>query len=63
MNDTNCPNCGAIINGPKCEYCGTVFRRDDSDCIQLDGTAIIKAYEKGLMTPNELRRRLSLEFI
>lgn len=22
---TNCPNCGAIISGPKCEYCGTRF--------------------------------------
>lgn len=22
---TNCPNCGAPITGPKCEYCGTVF--------------------------------------
>lgn len=23
---TNCPNCGAVITGPKCEYCGTVFK-------------------------------------
>lgn len=22
---TNCPNCGAVITGPKCEYCGTRF--------------------------------------
>lgn len=22
---TNCPNCGAIINSKKCEYCGTHF--------------------------------------
>lgn len=22
---TNCPNCGAVITGSKCEYCGTVF--------------------------------------
>ena len=22
---TNCPNCGAPITGPFCEYCGTVF--------------------------------------
>ena len=22
---TNCPNCGAIITGVKCEYCGTNF--------------------------------------
>ena len=24
----NCPNCGAPIKGPKCEYCDTIF--DDS---------------------------------
>lgn len=23
---TNCPNCGAVITGPKCEYCRTVFK-------------------------------------
>lgn len=22
---TNCPNCGAVITGVKCEYCGTDF--------------------------------------
>lgn len=22
---TNCPNCGAPLNGIKCEYCGTAF--------------------------------------
>ncbi len=22
---TNCPNCGAVITGDKCEYCGTMF--------------------------------------
>lgn len=22
---TNCPNCGAVITGDKCEYCGTYF--------------------------------------
>jgi len=25
-NITNCPNCGAIITGNKCEYCGTKFQ-------------------------------------
>lgn len=24
-NRTNCPNCCAVITGPICEYCGTVF--------------------------------------
>ena len=22
---TNCPNCGAVITGVECEYCGTNF--------------------------------------
>ncbi len=25
VEKTNCPNCGAPINGIKCEYCGTQF--------------------------------------
>ena len=25
MSNTNCPNCGAPITGPECEYCGTKF--------------------------------------
>lgn len=24
----NCPNCGAVITGDKCEFCGTVFQKD-----------------------------------
>ena len=27
----NCPNCGAPINGEKCEYCGTRFKDDTED--------------------------------
>ena len=26
----NCPNCGAPINSPACEYCGTAFARQDA---------------------------------
>ena len=25
MRMTNCPNCGAVITGPQCEYCNTRF--------------------------------------
>lgn len=25
LRPLNCPNCGAVINGSKCEYCGTTF--------------------------------------
>lgn len=28
---TNCINCGAPINGNKCEYCGTVYRNRRGD--------------------------------
>lgn len=43
-NMTNCPNCGAVITGDKCEYCGTVFRRkEDNINILLDGRAIARA--------------------
>lgn len=24
MAESNCPNCGAPINGPQCPYCGTI---------------------------------------
>lgn len=60
MSDTNCPNCGAVITGPKCEYCGTVFKHDDSNCIFLDGNAIIESIAAGIITPNEARRRMGL---
>ena len=30
---TNCPNCGAPITGPFCEYCGTIFDSDYSQRI------------------------------
>ena len=29
MIPTNCPNCGAVITGHTCEYCGTVFNSED----------------------------------
>ena len=25
----NCPNCGAVRTGAKCEYCGTVFEFEE----------------------------------
>lgn len=31
----NCPNCGAVITGSKCEYCGTVF--ETKNIINLKG--------------------------
>lgn len=31
----NCPNCGAVITGSKCEYCGTIF--ETKNLINLKG--------------------------
>ena len=28
---TNCPNCGAPIEGGKCPYCGTNFRKREAE--------------------------------
>ena len=25
---TNCPNCGAVIVGDKCDFCGTIFKEN-----------------------------------
>ena len=36
MNEQqNCKNCGAILTGNKCEYCGTVYG-DDEQAIYID---------------------------
>lgn len=31
---TNCPNCGAPLNGNKCEFCGTEINLIDEDAIR-----------------------------
>lgn len=36
----NCPNCGAPIDGEKCQYCGTVFY--DFAAINIDKPSYIK---------------------
>lgn len=64
MQQTNCHNCGAVITGPECEYCGTRF-----PCMaelmpkipsHKDQTTQKTMYEYalGLITLNEARRRL-----
>lgn len=54
---TNCPNCGAPITGPVCEYCGTMHKSHYSG----DASYICSLVEYGLITPNEARRRLGLD--
>lgn len=44
VSDTNCPNCGAVVTGPTCEYCGTRFRRSRAveDIIQENQLLLAK---------------------
>lgn len=36
----NCPNCGAVVEGEKCAYCGTVFL--DFAAIQMGAPSYVK---------------------
>ena len=42
---TNCPNCGATLNGNRCEYCGTLFY----DFSEIDPTKPFHCRIKNLM--------------
>lgn len=46
MTQTNCPNCGAVITGPKCEYCGTAFEdyKVIATAVCADGEEIVEEY-------------------
>jgi len=50
MKLTNCKNCGAVLTGNKCEYCGTQYfdfcevKPNKPVYIQVDKDAWIKAY-------------------
>ena len=47
---TNCPNCGAPITGPECEYCGTWFPE-----LERTTEAEIKARTKTLADQEYIR--------
>lgn len=40
MRQTNCPNCGAPIEGVKCGYCGTMFY--DLADLKIGGTSYLR---------------------
>ena len=54
---TNCHNCGAVITGPTCEYCGTRFEfepvKDDCVYLDIDGCSFAAALQAGMITTNE----------
>lgn len=54
----NCPNCGAPITGPKCEYCGTIFGHRLTQSESL--TMILDEIDSALLTPNEVRELMGL---
>ena len=68
---TNCHNCGAVITGPTCEYCGTRFEFEPvKEPENLEFKVGISASEAqlafyefmlGTITPNEARRRISYD--
>lgn len=48
---TNCVNCGAILHGDKCEYCGTEYNdlkkecdKQNDVCIELQNGVCIEFY-------------------
>lgn len=65
---TNCPNCGAVITGPICEYCDTRFPWfDESKYVPAENykayqnkidrlLAECKTIECSVLTANEYRR-------
>lgn len=55
----NCPNCGAPIVAPVCDYCGTRHYYGPED-VEVT-SKIVNAVESGLMTPNEARGLLGLK--
>ena len=41
----NCPNCGAVITGNKCEYCGTVFKEKKTAKFSIATEELMKALD------------------
>ena len=52
----NCKNCGAPLSSYpcKCEYCGTVYGKEDAD-------DILVKFESGIITANEACRMIGLQ--
>lgn len=58
---TNCHNCGAVITGPTCEYCGTRFNIKVVDVVDVDFreesiVSFAAALQASMITTNEARR-------
>ena len=58
----NCPNCGAPVTGPRCEYCGTLFL--DFGALSMDAPTYIRIrmedkylFFRGIIRDIELKSR------
>lgn len=60
---TNCKNCGAVIKGDSCEYCGTVFSCMAAKEEETEITTEITYYANNLpvLTLNEVRKSFGLK--
>ena len=59
MHDTNCPNCGAPIRKPVCEYCGTMLSDGglvDHDMVELYADGEV-AFVFDMPRPSEQMKR------
>lgn len=60
----NCPNCGAVITGATCEYCGSVFsNKAEIEPIKVEPSKIIPLLHGKALTPNEARKQVWLEHL
>lgn len=68
---TNCRNCGAPVDltGDRCPYCGTPYprpkRMDQAVAVEinLDTEVLARSVGRGIIAPNEARRRMGLREI
>ena len=64
MIDGNCPNCGAPIIAPVCDYCGTRhcgFENSSTiECTAAKTGKVLNLLQSGLVTPNEVREMLGM---
>ena len=59
----NCPNCGAVVKGDTCEYCGTVFHTPKEELnvtIEMKGDAeqIFRAVQQHIYSYRDADGRL-----
>ena len=45
---SNCPNCGAPITGDRCEYCGTVFRKEKQESKRIEDDDLADALRSAI---------------